>query len=498
MNRNRLPDSKDLVEKKEQQIIREFKDLLTDLAEMLRRATHTTTVYMYWVNKHRQQFVNEVASTKAVNAVFQDRIDFEDHFLHSFCDITEPIQIEVGRHIAKSDLNHYYGKTDVQYVTLIPFINKSETIAITALESEKQELDPDEEAALFFYEDALNKLLNTYLEVSNLSEDQQKWSEYEQAIKRIQSERRPVKVIQKLLEEINHYLPNGGALVASRGMDAWSTLLSNAEAQNPPLTGTRLEKGTIGYQALESGKAEFCIHFNGSPKRVAAREPMSNGATMAVPILVHDRRQALIMAYDENPLLFTESLKHKINNLCRICSLKLTASEPRSSLKENLFANAYSAFIPDIWEMSLKAELERAKTEPDIHTWFGLVTLKDLSSLRTRYRFDELKSLQKEIIVTLNPSNFGLAGYLGSKTDYVYTFLIQGDTPDTIEIWNNALYELGNKKIQFSNGREERIEFIAGSAKITPDYKNIQTIIKQANIAFSDAFKSPGKLLSRI
>lgn len=498
MNRSRLPDSNDIVDKKEQQTIREFKELLTDLAEMLRRATHSTTVYMYWINKQRQQFVNEVASTKAVNAVFQDRVDFEDHYLHEFFDITEPVQIEVGRHIAKSDLNHYYGKNEVKYVTLIPFINKSETIAITALESERQELEPDEEAALFFYEDALTKLLNTYLEVNNLSEDQQKWSEYEEAIKRIQRERRPVHVIQQLLEEINKYLTNGGALMASRGMDAWCALVSSSEAQNPPLTGTRLEEGTIGYQALESGEAEFCIHFNGNPKRIAAREPLSNGATMAVPILVHDRRQALIMAYDENPLLFTESLKHKINNLCRICSLKLTASEPRSSLKEDLLANTYTAFIPDIWEVSLKAALERAKIEPDIHTWFGLVTLKDLSSLRARYRLDELKSLQHELVVTLNPSNFGLSGYLGSKTDYVYTFLIQGNNPDAIDIWNNALHDLGDKQIQFSNGKEEPIEFIAGYTKITQEYNEIRSIIKQANKALSDAFKTPGKLLSRI
>ena len=498
MNTSELPDIKDIIDKKEQRTIREFKELLTDLAEMLRRATHTHTVYMYWVNKQREQLVKEVASTMASNAVFQDRVDFEDHYLHEFIDITEPIQIEVGRHIAKSELTHYYGQANVGYITLIPFINKSETIAITALESVEKGLDPNEEAALYFYEDALTKLLNTYLVVNNLSENQQQWSEYEERIDRIHGKRRPVKVIQQLLEEINHYLPNGGAFMASRGMDTWCTLLTNSTAHHPPHAGTRLEEGSIGYQALKSGEGEFCIHFNGSPKRVAAREPAFNGATLAVPILVHDRRQALVMAYDENPLLFTEALKHKIKNLCRICSLKLTASEPRSTLKEDLLANTYTAFIPDIWEVSLKSELERIKNNPDLHSWFGLITIKDLSSLRTRYRLDDLKSLQHELVVALNPSNFGLSGYLGSKTDYVYTFLIQSSSSDAIDVWSSALKGLENEPIHFSNGKKEQIEYIAGYTKLTPDFEDIQSVIKQANSAFSDAFKKPGKLLSRI
>jgi len=486
----------ELREDRERQALREFKELLADLVELLRQSTRMDTAYMYWVNHARQQFVKEVSTTRFENAMFQDRVEFSEHYLNEYRDITEPVLLEVSRHISETELRHYYNSVPVRYITLIPFINNGETIAITALESQSNTLT-DDETAVFVYEHAISRLLNTYLEVNDLSESQQEWSLYEEAIERVQSKRQPIDVLDQLVEEIDRYIRDGGVTFLTRGMNSWCNVLNSKKAAHAPNIGMTLEERTIAYRALENGKPEFSIHFNSTPKRLAAREPQSNGATLAVPVMIHERRQGVIITWDENPLVFKESVKHKITNLIRIASLKLTASEPRKSIGENLLTNKYGAFTPDLWELIIKQECARLELHKEMTSWFGFITLDNLSSIRTRHRLDELQQLQKKLITQINPSQFGFTGLIGAKTDYVYAFFIQDENPEIVKTWFRELIKGDAVDITLSGGEVEQIEFLAGYTQLDSAGADYHDIVQRAKSALSDAVKNPEKVICK-
>ena len=482
-----------LSEKRQEQALREFKELLADLNMMLRQATDMETVYMYWVNQARGQFVLETTSTRCPNTMFQDRVEFENHFLFDYATITEPIQLEVGKHLDESELNHYYDSVPVRFLTLIPFVNNGQTIAITVMESKFNNMTEEEEASVFVYEHALSRLLNTYLEVSDLSEDQQEWLFYEESLQRLESEKRPVEILTTLMSEVAAMLPKGGVFLVARGMNAWTNVLNSVSAFQPPPIGMQLEERTIAYDALQKGSAEFSIHFNSNPKRLASREPQSYGATIAVPLSVHDRRQAVLVAYDENPLIFKQSVKHKITNLARVASLKLTAEEPRRSVTSDLLSHDTGAFLPDLWEKTLALQLRRIQEGVDYHTWFGFVTIENLSGLRSRHRFEDLQQLQKELIRQLNPSNFDLTGFIGSNTDYVYAYLIQSRDPNAIQRWNEALASERLTNLQLHNGQAESLSLISGGLELAEHHSDVHSVVREGKSLLSDVVKSSNK-----
>ena len=100
--------------KRQEKALREFKQVLEDLIFLLRTASSMKTVYMYWINRSREQFVLETKSTTLSNVMFEDRVAFEEHYLDAYKDITEPITIEVERDLEEGDLSHYYSEVPVE------------------------------------------------------------------------------------------------------------------------------------------------------------------------------------------------------------------------------------------------------------------------------------------------------------------------------------------------------------------------------------------------
>ncbi|HCI69915.1 MAG TPA: GAF domain-containing protein, partial [Balneola sp.] len=64
--------------------LREFKQIMEDLVHLLRTSTRVQLTYMCWVNHSRQQFVWETNSTTMPNVMFQDRVNFDHHFLNDY------------------------------------------------------------------------------------------------------------------------------------------------------------------------------------------------------------------------------------------------------------------------------------------------------------------------------------------------------------------------------------------------------------------------------
>lgn len=484
-----------LGEKRQEKTLREFKQVVQDLLVLLRQATDMETVYMYWVNHAREQFVLESISTRCFNTMFQDRVNFDQHFLADFQDIGEPIHLEVGRDVAEDELIHYYDEVPVRYLTLMPFVNNRQTIAITVLESRFSNLTDDEQETIYAYNSALSNLLSTYLEINDLSEHQQEWINYEESLAKFDERLNTIQLLSNLLEEMQGYLQQGGVSLLTQGMSTWNVVMNSAGAYNPPPIGLEMQEQSIAYDALQRGDSEFSIHFNSNPKRISPREPISNGASLAIPILMNDRRHAVLVVYDENPLVFKDSAKHKLINLVRIASLKLALLNPNLGPESSLLANQYKAYHWDIWEQTLQQELARIQHGTQIFTWLVLVTPSDISKLRTRYRLEQLRTLQMKTVELFNPEAYGLSGLVGSHSDYVYAVVLQGSNPKLLEQWMAALDKELEQNIRIDDETEAlSLQAVCGYTQLQEHHDDAQQLIKEAKQALSKAVKEgPGE-----
>ena len=480
-----------LGEKRQEKTLREFKQVVQDLLVLLRQATDMETVYMYWVNHAREQFVLESISTRCYNTIFQDRVDFEQHFLNDFKDLDEPIHLELGKELNEDSLIHYYEDVPVNYLTLLPFVNNRQTIAITVLESRYSNLTDEEQETIYAYNSALSNLLSTYLELNDLSEHQQEWINYEERLTKFDGRLNTVQLLPRLLDEMQDYLQQGGVSLLAQGMGSWNVVMNSTEAYNPPPLGLEVQQQSIAYDALQRGEAEFSIHFNSNPKRISPREPLSNGASLAIPILINDRRHAVLLAYDENPLVFKDSAKHKLINLVRMASLKLAILNPNLGPEASLLANQYKAYHWDVWEQILDTELKRLDNDTQIYTWLALITPADISSLRTKYRLKQLQTLQTKAVQLYNPGGYGVSGLVGSHSDYIYAVILQGSSAQLVEQWLQVLDEELANPISLDEESEPLVlKSVCGYTMLQKRHGDVQELIKEAKQALSEAVKN--------
>lgn len=477
-------------QKRQEKALREFKQVLEDLVFLLRQSSDMQTVYLYWVNRSREQFVLETKSTTLSNVMFQDRVNFANHYLQSFKDISEPVEITVGEDLQPQELSHYYEQVPIQHMTLLPFRNNDQTVAITVLESGEHGITEEKSDVIYSYIEALRNVLNTYLEISDLYERQEEWVEYEQSLERLDSRGHRAEIIQRMINEMQQHLPQGSVSFIAKGMNRWSNVCNSRGSHNALPVGMPLEERSLAQEALQKGEPEFSIHFNNNPKRLSPREPQTEGATLAIPLMFDDRRQGLVLAYDKNPLVFKESTKHKLINYVRTASLLIQSRNPSLELDEPFLVNEYGGFLPDIWERVVDNEISSLKQGArDRFTWLGLVTLDNLSELRTRMRLEDLQHMQRDLIQRFNPSRFGIPGIIGSHADYVYTFLIQSRDPKAVEQWTKALKKDLEGPIELSNGAELETSIKVGFTKLDETKEDSYQVLSNAKSALSQAMK---------
>ncbi|MEX2585619.1 MAG: GAF domain-containing protein [Balneolaceae bacterium] len=480
--------------RREEQSLREFKQIISDLITLLAQSVGAHTVYMNWVNRDRRQFVMEASITSHSSVMFRDRVPFEEHFLFPWADIRKPVLLEISRDLEPERLMHYYDSVPVTSLLIVPFVNRSETVALTVLESEDK-LDPAEvEASLSAYQNALGNVLNTYLELTDLHEKQQEWTDYEEGLARISPRLHKVKILSRVLEMMQVMLPTGGASLVARGMGQWVNVLNSSGSSMSPDLGLRMDEKSMVYTALRSGQPEFAIHFNQNPKRISVAESGPEGATLAIPLLIDDHRHGAILAYDQNPLVYSHSVRHKLVNLVRIASLALRPSLERDEPARDLLVSEYGSFIPDLWEKGI-ASSGRSAAEGR-STWFGFVTLEDLQALRARFRLEELKQLQRELISVLNPSLYRTSGYMGFYSDYVFAFLIQDSNPSAVEEWVREASDGINKEgITFGENKVSPV-LRAGYVKLNEGNPDSYAIVQKAKRALGRALQEESLVAS--
>lgn len=470
---------------RQEKALREFKQIIEDLVHLFRTSTKVQLAYMCWVNRARQQFVWETNSTGLPNVMFQDRIAFENHFLDEFKDAEDIIQLVVGEDISKAKLIHYFDFVQAKNILIIPFINKGETVALTVLESE-QEIDQEAiQDRVVAYNNALVNVLDTYLEVVDLHENQQEWEEYEESVNKLDYRQHRVEILGNMLEEMQKSLPNGGAVFLAPGMESWNVVLRSRHSKQAPGLGLQLEEKSVAYEALEKGEPVFTMHFNNNPRRITSAEKRTEGATYAIPVMIHDRRQGVVICYDNDPLTFKESTKHKLSNLARIAALSIQSSVKKSGMVQELLTQNFGAFMPELWEAALNNELVKLNNGTGTSSWLGLITPDDVSALRTKYRLEDLQNIQTDFVTALNPSRYGIPGFLGYNSDYVYAFLIQSDDEDAVSSWMKKLKAKLESGLNLSIGGTMRAEFQIGFTKITGDSPNAYQVKERAKKALS-------------
>ncbi len=472
--------------KRQEKALREFKEVLEDLVLMMREASGMQTVYLYWINRERRQFVMETKSTVLDGVVFQDRLQFEDHFLDEYKDIREPVSLEVGSDISREQMKHYYRDNSIQYITLLPFVNNDETVAITVAESGNAEFSSSLDDVVYAYINALGNVLNTYLEISDLYGQQNEWVEYEKSLNFLDTKGHFAGLLQEMLNSMQGLLDQGGVSLLAKGMGDWLNVLNSAEAHEPAPLGLPVEQRSVARDALNNGEPEFAIHFNRNPKRISPREPYTEGATLAIPVLFNDYRKAVVVVYEENPLVFKESTKHKLVNMVRLTGLKIQAKVSKA-VDDSLLTNDYRAFIPDLWERAINAQVKRLQhNQQDYHTWVGMVTLSELSQIRTQLRIEELEMMQKDLVRAFNPNNYGTPGLVGFHSDYIYPLILQSRDEQAFENYTDQLMQQFQTPVQLTNGKQIRTGLTISSKKLDADCGDSYAVISEIKRGLSN------------
>lgn len=474
--------------KREEKALFEFKHIMDDLMQLVGRSTHAKTSYLYWVNRSRRQFVLETTYTVFSNVMFKDRIAFEKFFLNQFKGIKEIVQVEIGKDLREDDLLHYYERVPTKFLTIIPFENNNSTVALTVIETDGRLNLREFDDTISAYRNAHMNVLNTYLELTDLYDDQKKWTDYDNSTDQITTKLSNIEVLNVMMEEMQKLLPSGGVTIALRGMETWVTALRSSGSQDTPSLGLMLEDKSMAYDALQKGKTLFSIHFNQNPKRISSSESSTEGATLAIPILIADKRSAVVLAYDKNPLIFKESTKHQLKNLTKIASLSIQARRNTKDNGQHLLTTIYGNFEPELMNLCIQKEMKRADRKG--HLWFGLIGIENLSELRSRYRLEDLNKLQKLMVKALNPSRLGLHGLIGFHSDYVYSYIFVSSNESHHEEWLQSIQRDLRDKLDLGDGRKVGVNIKIGSKKLETDVGPVDQLWKEAKNSLSNALKN--------
>ncbi len=483
---------------RQEKALREFKQIMADLVHLLRTSTQVELAYMCWVNHAREQFVWESNSTGLKNVMFKDRIAFDFHFLNDYKEIDEIVQLKIGKDIAKGKLVHYLNFVSAEHMLIIPFINKGKTVALTVLESEHEISSRELSSQLYAYNNALVNVLDTYLEVVDMHEKHKEWEEYEQSLAQLDYRLHKVDLLANMMEEMQSYLPNGGVCLVVQTMESWTNVLTSQFPNNAPSIGLMMDDISVAYDALEKGMPVFNMHFNNNPKLISSQESKIDGASYAIPIMVHDRRQAVIVTYDSDPLTFKSSTKHKLSNLARVASLSIQSVVKKVGVSEELLTENFGAIMPELWEKALEYEIKKTQSGNNTNTWFGFITPEDVSTLRTKHRLEELHRIQKDFVSFLNPSKHGIPGYLGFQSDYIYAFIIQHNVESAINDWLDSIRIKLAHGLRLSAGGTINTSFNIGFTKLTSKDEDAYQIVTKAKKALNEVVKKEDIILYEV
>ncbi len=407
--------------KQDDAALRHFKSVVKEVLTLFRKATGAKTISLHWVNRNRKQFVLESAVSEIPNARFADRVAISESFLNGFEMLTRPATLEVGADIQMASLGHYPQGGPITHITILPLEYNREIVALAVIDTDFKAVLTDRKAEVESFKSAMGHLLFTFLELSERNSDDQQWSEYEAMLQKSLGRGDEIAVIERLIDHVWSLIPTGAVSLLARVNESWQVVINHPDSKWAPPVGLIVEEQSLVFQSLKSGNPEFATHMGGSPKRVHSAEPMMKGASLAIPLLLHDRRQAVILVSDENLLFFREANRHKLTNLVRVAALRLMSGTTKFLSGLDFLCSETGGLLADAFDASLKREVKRNRP------LMAMVTVKQVPSLRSRLRMDELKALQREIMEMIAPNRHSMSGLVGVHSDFVFTVMLHSE-----------------------------------------------------------------------
>ncbi|MCH8556713.1 MAG: GAF domain-containing protein [Balneolia bacterium] len=475
---------------REERALKRFKKAVEQMVTLLRVSTNTHTAYVYWINRSRGQFVLESAVTVQDNVVFDDRMPIEHHFLSEWTELEETTMLYSGAQFDPEDLVHHTAAKPTESLIIIPFKNNDETVALTVIEqANAEELHQDQLYALEAYQEALTNILKTYLELSDMLGEESQWIAFDEVVKSFSDRFTRYTLFRKLLNECAKMVPGGGAVLVTRGMESWNAVLKAGDASSAIRLGMKMSENSQVNRALKTGESQFSLHFNGNPKRLNASESRTEGASIAVPIEVHDRRQAVLLVWDENPLVFRESVKHMVTTMARLTGLHLSQTRYRISSDEDSTSTESGAYTIELMEHALECQIGRYKEKKGVpSSWLVFVSPKDYQSLRTSHRLERLKHMQQEMAIDLNPNLRGLAGFVSFYSDSLFVVYIQAEE-EHLKEWLQGFSQQVAEKASSGRNYVPGMDFYIGSHRLSFEKGSAYDVIQEAKQIFNQSVK---------
>lgn len=488
---NHAGDHDPIGARREENALQHFKDVLKDLLVMIRVSCQSDTAYMYWINRKREQFVLETSSTLLNDVVFQDRVSFAEYPLEAWKDIEKPMVLAVGRDVEAGNLTHHMNGADATGLLLLPFINNDETVSLTVIElSDSVEIDPQHFEAARGYVNAVGNILRTYLELSDMFQDEKRWEQYDSALDSFALQKNVVGMLERVLAEACNLVTSGGACIIAKGMSGWHVVLSASKTSRMMPVGLKMSEASQAGMCLKSGESEFTLHFNGNPKRISQKEPPAEGASLVAPVMVNYRRHALLMVWDENPLLFRESMKHMVSNMCRTISLILHSSKELQSESNDLLSTESGAYQIEVLERVVDLEFKRRLDGfRPTDTWLIFVTPADYQELRTKLGLERVKALQLSMARDLNPNHSGVPGLVSMYAECIYAVLIQTRDVSGVDNWIDYFKTYVAERSRGNSDYLPDIKFHFGITKLSDSHKDAFTVVQDAKRAMNYAVK---------
>ncbi len=490
-DRNTQHETDPIGSRREENSLQHFKDVLKDLLVMIRVSCDSDTASMYWINRKREQFVLETSSTILNDVVFQDRVSFEEFPLDPWKDIEEPVILEVGTDISKSILTHHMNGFPSKAMLLLPFINNGETVSITVVELPKSTgISAEAEKACLGYVNAVGNILRTYLELNDMFQDEKRWEAYDAALDSFNQQKSVIGILERMLAEACNLVQGGGACFISKGMSGWHVTLSNSQNSRPMPAGLKMSEASQSALCLKSGEPEFTLHFNGNPKRVSQKELPAEGASYVVPLMINYRRHGLLMVWDENPLVFRESMKHMISNMVRTVSMILKSDSAVQTEDRDLLTTETGSYKLEVIERVIDTELKRrSEGFRPMDTWLVFVTPADYQDLRAKLGSERIKSLQFSMGRDLNPNHSGVPGLVSVYTESIFAVVIQSRKENGVDNWIDYFKSYVAERARTNSDYLPDIKFHFGICKISESHKDAYTALQDAKRAMNYAVK---------
>lgn len=476
----------------EDKALANFKDAIAHLLVMLRSALRADTAYMYWVNESRQQFVLETSDTDMEEVAFEDRVSFENHFLLDWKDLQEPQMLEVGTSVVIGDLRHHVKAYAARNLLVVPFVNAGQTVAlITAEYKLHSNLNEEKQRIIEAFQLSLHNILSTYLNLSSMIQEESRWTDFEQRLTGFSDHLSLHNLLLRVLEYCAELLPNGGAMLVSFGMGGWHVVLGDSAGAHRLPLGMQVSDQSQAGQALKLGKTQFTPHFNGNPKILHPTEPRIEGASMAIPLQIHGRRQGVVLAWDENPNAFRESVKHMLQSLVRIGGLQLSSAEYNIAQDRPFLVAECGAYTRELLEQMLNCQITLASRGAAIqNAWLVFFSPQDYQRLRTRYRLERLRRLQQKMASDLNPNHSGLPGLVCYYTESLFIVYVEAEEEQMLHNWLINVKETAVKKAKTGTSYIEGVDFIVGRHGIEWEtYNDAHDLIQRAKTTLNKSVK---------